>query len=140
MAMAGSVYVFTAQPPSAGGGYAQAAELTSDRASTVALGYAVAVSPDGSTVLAGAPDSDGVVRTLDRTKPVFDKARGNANVLLTYRTRLFSNRIGTRFQLNVNNVTESGRLQPIAVNPDGRPWNFRIIDPRQFIFTTTFDL
>jgi hypothetical protein len=90
--------------------------------------------------LAGVPDSDGVVRVLDRTKPVYDKARGSANVLLTYRTRLFNNRVATRFQLNVNNVTENGRLQPIAVNPDGRPWNYRIIDPRQFIFTTSFDL
>ena len=35
---------------------------------------------------------------------------------------------------------ENGRLQAVAVNPDGRPYAFRIIDPRQFILTTTFDL
>lgn len=90
--------------------------------------------------LAGPADSDGVVRTLDRTKPIYDKATGNANILATYRTKLFNNRIGTRFQVNVNNVNESGRLQPTAVNPDGTPWRFRIVDPRQFIFTATFDL
>ena len=88
----------------------------------------------------GLPDADGVLRSLDATKPVYDKARGSLNTLLTYRTKLFHNRIGTRFQLNVNNVFENGRLQPVAVNPDGTPWNFRIIDPRQFIFSTSFDL
>jgi TonB-dependent Receptor Plug Domain len=90
--------------------------------------------------LAGAPDSDGVVRNLDGTKPVYDKARDSASVFTKYRTKLFHNRIGTTFQLNVNNVTESGRLQPVAVNPDGTPWNYRIIDPRQYIFSVSFDL
>ena len=41
---------------------------------------------------------------------------------------------------NVRNVFESGRLQRVAVNPDGGAWAFRIIDPRQFILTATFSL
>jgi hypothetical protein len=41
--------------------------------------------------------------------------------------------------LNCNNVTEDGHLQPIAVNYDGSPWAFRIIDSRQFVLTTSFD-
>jgi hypothetical protein len=90
--------------------------------------------------LAGAPDADGVVRTLDKEKPVYGKPTTSLDVNLSYRTRLFSNKIGTRFQLNVRNVTESGRLLGVSVNPDGRPFQYRIIDPRQFIFTTTFDL
>lgn len=90
--------------------------------------------------LAGAPDSDGVVRTLDRTKPVFDKPQGNLDLNASWRTKLFRDRIGVRFQLNVRNVTESGSLKGVAVNPDGRFYSYRIIDPRQFIFTTTFDL
>jgi outer membrane receptor protein involved in Fe transport len=88
----------------------------------------------------GAPDSDGVVRVLDKNKPYFDKARGNLSLTLGYRTKLFRDKIGANFQLNVNNVNESGRLQPIAVNPDGTPWNYRIVDPRLFIFTVSFDL
>ena len=43
-------------------------------------------------------------------------------------------------QLNVNNVFENGHLQPVAVNPDGTPWAFRIVDPRQFILSVKFDL
>ncbi len=44
-----------------------------------------------------------------------------------------------KIQLNINNAFEGGGLTPIAVNYDGTPWAFRIIDPREFILTTTFD-
>jgi hypothetical protein len=62
-------------------------------------------------------------------------------VNLRYRTRLWANKLGTTFQLNVRNVQEKGgRLQPIGAFPDGTPHTYRIIDPRQFILTATFDL
>ena len=35
---------------------------------------------------------------------------------------------------------EGGRLQAIAVNPDGRPYAYRIIDPRKFVLSVRFDL
>jgi hypothetical protein len=89
---------------------------------------------------AGLPDSDGVIRSLDKSKPIYDKPTGNLDLTLGYNTRLFNNRIRARFQLNVRNATENGHLQGVAVNPDGQYWQYRIIDPRQFIFTTTFDL
>ena len=89
---------------------------------------------------AGAADPDGVVRRLDRTRPFFDKPVGTANLLTTYRTKLFNNRVNTTFQLNVNNITESGHLQGVGVNPDGKFWQYRIVDPRQYIFQVRFDL
>ena len=109
---------------------------------SVTLGGSYRWSSQGAIgYLGGVPDSDGVLRALDPNKPVYDHARDSLSVFGRYRTKLFRGRIGTTFQLNVNNVTESGgKLQPTAVNPDGSPWRFRIIDPRQFIFTTTFDL
>lgn len=90
--------------------------------------------------LAAPADADGVIRRLDRDRPVFDKPVGNLDLLLSYNTRLFRNKVRTTFQLNVSNVTESGHLQGVAVNPDGKFWQYRIIDPRQFVFTTRFDL
>jgi len=90
--------------------------------------------------LAGAPDPDGIVRSLDGTKPVYDKATIKADLLVTYDFRFNHNKVRGRVQLNVRDALENGRLQRIAVNPDGTPWNYRIIDPRQFILTTTFDL
>jgi outer membrane receptor protein involved in Fe transport len=90
--------------------------------------------------LAGAPDPDGVIRELDANKPVFDKARFYGDLLVGYNLRLWKDKVRTRLQLNVRNVLENGRLQPVSVNPNGEPNNFRIIEPRQFIFTATFDL
>lgn len=89
---------------------------------------------------AAPADADGVIRRLDKERPIYDKPVGNLDLLLTYNTRLFRNKVRTTFQLNVSNVTESGHIQGVAVNPDGQFWQYRIIDPRQFIFTTRFDL
>ena len=49
-------------------------------------------------------------------------------------------KISATFQLNVRNLQESGRLQPISAYPNGRVSGYRIIDPRQFILTASFDL
>ena len=87
-----------------------------------------------------APDADGVVRELDPNRPRWDKARYYVDFMAGYDLRFFSGKVRTRLQLNVRNLFEDGRLQPIAVNPDGTPWAFRIIDPRQFFLSATFSL
>ena len=87
-----------------------------------------------------APDADGIVREYDPTKPVWDKARDYVDLSAGYRLRFYHDRVQCRLQLNVNNVFENGRLQALAVNPDGTPWAFRIVDPRQFILSATFSL
>jgi hypothetical protein len=90
--------------------------------------------------LGSAPDSDGVVRSLDPDHPVYDKALTHIDLNASYDLRLFSNKVHARVQLNIRNVGETTHLQRIAVNPDGNYWNYRIIDPAQYILTTTFDL
>ncbi len=88
-----------------------------------------------------APDPvTGVITTLDKFKPFYDHAVGHLDLNAKYSTKLFGNRIGATFQLNIKDATENGHLQGVNVNPDGRYWNYRIIDPRQFILTATFDL
>jgi hypothetical protein len=84
--------------------------------------------------------ADPSLSLLDPNRPIYDKAHLYADANVTYRTRLFSNKIGATFQLNVRNLMENGRLQPINANSDGRPNTYRIIDPQQFILTATFDL
>jgi hypothetical protein len=42
--------------------------------------------------------------------------------------------------LNVRNLGENGRLQPIGAYPDGTPLAFRIIDPALYILSVKFDL
>jgi hypothetical protein len=53
---------------------------------------------------------------------------------------MFGGRVPATFQLNVRNVTEHGRLQPVGAYPDGTINTYRIIDPRQFILSATFDM
>ena len=57
-----------------------------------------------------------------------------------YRTRMFRDKVAMTVQLNARNLQEGGRVQPINAFPDGTPNAYRIIAPRQFILTVTFDL
>jgi outer membrane receptor protein involved in Fe transport len=82
----------------------------------------------------------GAVLFLDNNRPVYDKARAYFDFNAGYRFRFLGDKVRTKVQLNVRNAFEGGRLQAIAVNPDGVPYAYRIIDPRQFILSLTFDL
>jgi hypothetical protein len=59
---------------------------------------------------------------------------------VSYKVKLFGGKVPASFQLNVRNLTEGGRLQPVNAYPDGTINTYRIIDPRQFILSATFDL
>jgi len=82
----------------------------------------------------------GAVLFLDNNKPVWDKARAYLDLSASYRFKLLGDKVRTRAALNIKNVTEGGRLQPIAINPDGAPYAYRIVDPRQFILSVSFEL
>jgi hypothetical protein len=81
-----------------------------------------------------------IINDLDRDRPIYDKSRMYVDLLAAYRTKIWSNKVGLTVQLNVRNVQEGGRLQPVSAFPDGTPNAYRIVDPRQFILTATFDL
>ena len=94
--------------------------------------------------LGAAPETSGsysgAVLLLDNNKPVWDKARFYVDLSAGYRFRLWGDKIRGRAQLNIKNALENGHLQPIGINPDGAPYAYRIIDPRQFILSTSFEL
>lgn len=85
------------------------------------------------------PGADGLVTDLDPDRPIYDKARYKVDLNVSYKFKLLQDKVRGRIQLNVRDIFEDGRLQAIAVNPDGAPYAFRIIDPRQFILSTSFD-
>lgn len=115
-------------------------DFTSGPLRNWSLGGAVRWESKGAIGFLGKPPGpDGVVLELDPNKPVWDKARSYFDFTVGYRFKLFNERIRGRVQLNVRDLFEDGRLQPVAVNPDGKPYAFRIIEPRQFILSTTFD-
>ena len=82
----------------------------------------------------------GAVLFLDSNKPVWDPARSYLDLSAGYKFKLFGDRVRGKAQLNIKNALEGGRLQAIGINPDGKPYAYRIVDPRQFILSTTFDL
>ncbi len=101
--------------------------------SRAAVGYyGAAPDPD--------PEFKGGIVAYDPNRPIYDKARAYVDFHISYNLKFWHDRIRCRIQLNLNDAFEGGRLQAISYNPDGTAWNYRIVDPRQFILSTTFDL
>lgn len=75
----------------------------------------------------------------DVTRPIYEPANYYTDLWVSYRRPIWDNKVTMKLQLNVNNVLEGGELRTVGVNYDGSPYSFRIIDPRQFIFTASFE-
>jgi hypothetical protein len=89
----------------------------------------------------GVQSLPATITALDANKPVYTPAETYIDLFVAYRTRLFGDRVRANFQLNARNVGEKGGgLLPIQVFPDGSPLAYRIIDPRQFILSASFEL
>ena len=80
----------------------------------------------------------GVVNFADPSRPVYDHGNFYTYLWIAYGRKIYNNKIGWKIQLNIDNAFENGRLMPTAINFDGSPWSYRIIDSRQFKLTTTF--
>jgi hypothetical protein len=106
----------------------------------VNVGGAVRWEDKGAIGYYGVQRLPAIITDLDRNNPIYDKAHAYFDLLAAYRTKIWSNKVGLTVQLNVRNVQEGGRLQPVSAFPDGTPNAYRIVDPRQFILTATFDL
>jgi hypothetical protein len=87
------------------------------------------------------PDAGKVfVRAYDPQRPIWDSSHTYLDLFVGHDLRLFQNKIRCHAQLNIRNVLEGGRLQPVGVNPDGTYYNYRIVDPREFVLSVRFDL
>jgi hypothetical protein len=80
----------------------------------------------------------GVVNFSDPNRPVYDSGNFYTDVWVAYGRKIYSDKVGWKIQLNIINALENGRLMPTAINFDGTPWAYRIIDSRQFALTSTF--
>lgn len=74
----------------------------------------------------------------DISRPIYDSGNTYTDLWFGYDKKLNSG-MNMKVQLNIVNAFEGGKLQTVGVNYDGSANAFRIIDPRQFIFTTTLD-
>ena len=117
------------------------ARLTENRfLKKLTVGGAVRWEDRGAIGYYGVQQLPATITALDVHHPVYDKSHAYFDAFVAYGTRLFSDRYGARLQLNVRNLQENGRLQPISAYPDGTPSSYRIVDPRQFILQLTVDL
>ncbi|WP_442887559.1 TonB-dependent receptor plug domain-containing protein [Congregicoccus parvus] len=112
------------------------------------VGGSLRYSSKGSIGFYGLGYTDGMDLTLpanrilelDTNRPIYSPSETYIDLFVSYNTRLFDDKVRARFQLNAKNVGESGgRLQPTSAFFDGRTSTFRIIDPRQFIFSASFE-
>ncbi len=87
---------------------------------------------------ASNPLTPTLIDQADVNRPIWSKANYYTDLWVAYGRKVFNNKVGLKIQLNCENVTEGGHLDPIAYNLDGTPYGYRIVDPRQFILTTTF--
>jgi outer membrane receptor protein involved in Fe transport len=104
------------------------------------VGGAVRWEDKGSIGYYGVQQLPAIITDLDKNNPIWSKSHVYVDLLAAYRTKIFSNKVGLTVQLNVKNVQEGGRLQAVSAFPDGTPNAYRIVDPRQFILSATFDL
>lgn len=87
-----------------------------------------------------APEADGLVRDYDASRPIMDGSHTYMDIFARYNFEMWRGRVRSSLQLNIRNVTESGRLQAYDANPDGTLTAYRIIDPREFVISLSFDL
>ncbi len=100
-------------------------------------------SPAAIGYLGGPPDpaAGGAVDSLEPTNPVYGPGMFHQDLWLSYKTGIpfLDPRIRMKIQFNVRDLWSNGGLSAVAINPDGRPSVFRVVPPRQFFLTTTFD-
>ena len=106
----------------------------------VDVGGALRWEDKGAIGYYGIADAGGIYTALDPRRPIYDKAHTYVDLNVGYRMRLWANKVGATLRLTCRNIQESGHLQAISAYPDGTPNNYRIVDPRQFILTASFDL
>jgi hypothetical protein len=82
-----------------------------------------------------------LISWYDLTKPQYIPATTNLDVWASYSTRvpMFGKSVRAKIQLNVQSLTESGGLTTTLFQANGQPAQYRILDPRTFFVTTTFD-
>ncbi len=119
----------------------QLAALTDHRiVKNLTVGGALRWEDKGSIGYYGVETYPARITRLNPNRPIYDKAHTYADAFVSYRTKLFGNKVSSTFRFNVRNLQEGGRLQPVGAFPNGEIHSYRIVDPRQFILSASFEL
>ncbi|MBC2606495.1 TonB-dependent receptor plug domain-containing protein [Pelagicoccus albus] len=90
--------------------------------------------------MASGNGGDDYLDLSDVTRPIYTPAQTYYDFWAAYRTTIMNESVDMKIQLNVVNAFESGGLQVVGVNLDGTPYAYRIIDPRTFQLSLSFDM
>ncbi len=90
---------------------------------------------------ASALNSSGQVAGANVTQPIYQQAQLHADAWLNYSFKLpwEDGKVRCTVQLNCSDLTSNGYILPIQYNLDGTPDTWRIVPPRQWSLTTTFN-
>ena len=104
------------------------------------VGGAVRWEDKGGIGYYGVQKFPASITELDPNRPIYDKSHYYVDAFVSYRMKLFANKVGASIQLNARNLGENGRLQPVGAFPNGTPLAYRIVDPALYILQVKFDL
>ena len=99
--------------------------------------YSHPAGSPGPAYPAGTPIANIVFPDLDR--PIMTPSEAHLDLWASYTRKIFRDKVRMRIQLNLRDVNNAGGLQPVSFNLDGSPAQYRILDPRTWFVTTTFD-
>ncbi|MEO5959971.1 MAG: TonB-dependent receptor, partial [Opitutaceae bacterium] len=88
----------------------------------------------------GVQSLPATITDLDPNRPIYDKSHYYVDAFVSYKMKLWGDKVNATFKLNARNLGQNSRLQPVGAFPDGSIHTFRIVDPQQFILTARFDL
>lgn len=91
-----------------------------------AIGFANTRGPDGTII-------------ADINRPYFDKGLKDFDGWISYRAKLWQDKVRARFQVNVRNVLNTRDLLPQVALADGSVGLYTIQAPRQIIFSADFE-
>jgi hypothetical protein len=107
----------------------------------MSVGGSLRWTDKGAIGFYGVQSLPATITQLDPNRPIYSPSEIFVDVFVGYNTKLWRDKVRARFQLNVKNVQENGGgLQPTQAFPDGTPLAYRIVDPRQFILSASFEL
>ncbi len=75
----------------------------------------------------------------DVNNPHYGPTDDAIDLWMGYQTKIFSDRVKWRIQLNVRNLFASDTLIPVTVQPDGSPGAYRIAEPRVITLSNAFE-
>jgi hypothetical protein len=81
---------------------------------------------------------DGILRP-DLASPFMGPSDSAVDAWVSYRRKIYHNRVDWKIQLNVRNVFADNELIPVRLNNDGSYASFRASAPRSWFVTSSFE-